>query len=36
MGLDPTRKHATTRWDYVYVASALVVCAAIVVWAFLG
>jgi hypothetical protein len=36
MGLDPTRRHQTSVWDYVFVASALVVCAAIVAWAFLA
>ncbi len=36
MGFDPTRKHRTSRFDYLFVASALVVVAALVAWAFLG
>jgi hypothetical protein len=36
MGLDPHRRRQPSKWDVVYVASALLVCAAIVAWAFLG
>jgi hypothetical protein len=36
MGFDPTRKHRRTRADYVYVAAGLLVCAALLAWAFLG
>ena len=36
MGLDPTRKHRRTRFDYFYVAAALIVCVGLVLWALLG
>lgn len=36
MGFDPTRKHRKTRFDYVYVATSVVVCVAVVLWAILG
>ena len=34
MGFDPTRKHKRTRFDYFYVAASVVICIALVVWAF--
>ena len=36
MGLDPTRRHRTTRTDIVFVVAALVAAAAVLVWAILG
>ena len=36
MGFDPTRKHTRSRFDYWFVAAALVVAALLVLWAFLG
>jgi hypothetical protein len=36
MGLDPTRPHRTTRWDYLFVAAALAAAAAVVAWALFG
>ena len=36
MGLNPFRQQRRSNADYVMVAAALVVCAALVVWAFLG
>ncbi len=36
MGLNPFRPHRTSNGDYVLVASALVVCALLVLWALLG
>jgi hypothetical protein len=36
MGFNPHRVHRRSIWDYVMVASAMVVCAAFVVWALLG
>ncbi len=36
MGLDPTRPHRKGRLDYAFVAGALVVGVALVVWALFG
>jgi hypothetical protein len=36
MGFDPHRKHRRSNVDYVLVAAAVLVCVALVVWAFLG
>ncbi len=36
MGYDPFRPFRATRSDYVMVVAALVVCAALLAWAFLG
>jgi hypothetical protein len=36
MGLNPFRQHRRTAADYLMVAGALVVCVALVLWAFLG
>jgi hypothetical protein len=36
MGLNPHRQHRRSNWDYVFVASALVVCVLVVLWAALG
>jgi hypothetical protein len=36
MGFDPTRRHRRSRLDYVYVAAGLLVCAVLVLWAFVG
>lgn len=36
MGFDPTRKQVRRRSDYLMVMVALLVCAALVAWAFLG
>jgi len=36
MGLDPTRQHRRTRFDYWYVAAGLAVAIALVLWAFFG
>jgi hypothetical protein len=33
MGFNPQRQHARSNWDYVLVASALIVCLAILAWA---
>ena len=35
-GFDPTRKHKRRSSDYVIVAAAFVVCALLLLWAFLG
>jgi len=36
MGFDPTRKHRRTRFDYWFVAAALLVCSGLILWALLG
>ena len=36
VGFDPQRKHQRSNFDYWYVGAALVLCAALVLWAFLG
>ena len=36
MGLNPFRQHRRSPADYVLVAVAVLVCVALVVWAFLG
>jgi hypothetical protein len=36
MGLNPFRQHRHTPADYLMVAAAVVVCLALVLWAFLG
>ena len=36
MGFNPHHPHKRTPVDYVLVAAALVVCALLVAWAFLG
>jgi hypothetical protein len=36
MGLNPFRKHRRSTADYVMVAAALAVTAALVVWALVG
>jgi hypothetical protein len=36
MGFNPFRPRRRSRADYVMVAAAMVVCIALVVWAFLG
>jgi hypothetical protein len=36
MGFNPHRVHRSSAWDYVMVASALIVCALIVLWAVFG
>jgi hypothetical protein len=36
MGLNPFRQHRHSAADYLMVLGAVVVCVALVVWAFLG
>jgi len=36
MGLNPHQQHRRSNWDYVLVASAILVAALLVAWAFLG
>lgn len=36
MGFNPHRTHRRSAWDYVFVASALVVAAGLLAWAVLG
>lgn len=36
MGFNPQRKMAKTPADYVMVVGAVLVCVALVAWAFLG
>jgi len=36
MGLDPTRKHRRTPFDYWYVAVAILFGVALVLWALFG
>jgi hypothetical protein len=36
VGLNPFRQQRRSSADYLMVAAALLVCAALVVWAFLG
>ena len=36
MGFDPHRRQVRRRSDYVFVAAAIVVALALVVWAVLG
>lgn len=34
MGFNPHRTHRRSIWDYVFVGSAILVAAALVLWAF--
>lgn len=36
MGFDPHRSHRRSPADYVMVGAALVICVALLLWAFLG
>jgi hypothetical protein len=36
MGFNPHRQHRRSNADYVLVAAAVVVCALLLAWAFLG
>lgn len=36
MGMDPTRKHRKTPFDYWYVAAGVLACIALVLWALFG
>ncbi len=36
MGFDPTRKHTTSRFDYLFVAAAMVVVIGLIAWAALA
>lgn len=36
VGFDSTRKHRRSNFDYWFVASGLIVCVALVVWALFG
>ncbi|CAB4710620.1 unannotated protein [freshwater metagenome] len=36
MGFNPHQKTRKSAWDYLFVASALLVAAGLLVWAFLG
>jgi hypothetical protein len=36
VGFDPQRKHRRSNFDYWYVGGALLLCLALVVWAFFG
>jgi hypothetical protein len=36
MGFNPHRTQRRSPWDYVFVASALLIAAALVIWAMLG
>ncbi len=36
MGFDPTRKHRRTRFDYWFVAIALLVFGGLILWGLLG
>jgi hypothetical protein len=36
MGFNPHRVQRRSNWDYVFVGAAIAVCAALLVWAFLG
>jgi hypothetical protein len=36
MGFNPFRQQRTSAFDYLMVAAAVVVCAALVVWAIVG
>lgn len=36
MGFNSERQHRRSPWDIVFVASALIVAAALVTWALLG
>jgi hypothetical protein len=36
MGFNPHRVHRRSGWDYLMVASALIICALVVLWAALG
>jgi len=36
MGFNPHRQHKRSSADYVMVAAAVLVCCALVAWAFLG
>jgi len=36
MGFNPHRPHRRTNADYVLVAAAIAVCAALVLWALVG
>lgn len=34
--MDPTRRHRSSRWDYVYVAAGILVALAGLAWAIWG
>jgi len=36
MGFNPERTHRRSRWDYVFVGAAILVCIVMVLWAALG
>jgi hypothetical protein len=36
LGFDPTRKYKRTRFDYFYVAAGVMICIALILWAFLA
>lgn len=36
MGMNPYRQQKRRPTDYVFVAAALIVCVALVLWAFMG
>jgi hypothetical protein len=36
MGFNPHRTQRRSSWDYFFVASALLIAAALVIWAMLG
>lgn len=36
MGFNPHRKARRSRWDYVFVAAAVVVAAALIAWGLFG
>lgn len=34
MGLDPTRQHRKTKFDYFFVAASVIAAVGLVLWAF--
>jgi hypothetical protein len=36
MGFNPHRVQRRSSWDYVFVGAAILVCAGLLVWAFVG
>ncbi len=36
MGLDPTRQHRKTPFDYLFVGAAIIAAVALVIWALFG
>jgi len=36
MGFNPQRTHRRSPWDYVFVGSALLITAGLLVWAVVG